>query len=444
MTKSNWKKCKLDECIEVNPKTQLKKGTKAKKVDMDKLMPFTRKISGYIETHFTGGSKFINGDTLLARITPCLENGKTAYVDILKKGEIAFGSTEFIVLRAKKNITDSLFVYYLAISHSFRDKAISFMSGTSGRQRVDTQALANLEISLPPLEEQKRIAEVLGAFDDKIELLQKQNKTLEEMAKAIFKSWFVDFDIVKAKQKGEKKEDIIKNYHLTEELYNLFPSSFVDSSLGPIPLGWEVKTVGELLEFSIGGGWGNEEENQEFLIKAPVIRGTDIPILKYTGACSSVPVRFHKKSNYISRQLKEGDIVLEVAGGSKGQPVGRALFISSFILDVLPNVICASFCKLLRPNKNILLSELFYLYLEMMYQTGEIEQYQIQSTGISNFQFKQFCEDKKFVVPSMKIQKILSTKLYIDKMGNNKKQIQTLIELRDTLLHRLISGKIKV
>lgn len=352
---------------------------------------------------------------------------------------MAFNQSCYGIIAKKETTND--FLYYL-LKHIVGD--LQARGHGSVFNTITRDTFETINITLPPLEEQKRIAEILGAFDDKIELLQKQNKTLEEMAKAIFKSWFVDFDIVKAKQKGEKKEDIIKNYHLTEELYNLFPSSFVDSSLGPIPTGWEVKTVGELLEFSIGGGWGNEEENQEFLIKAPVIRGTDIPILKYTGACSSVPVRFHKKSNYISRQLKERDIVIEVAGGSKGQPVGRALFISSFILDVLPNVICASFCKLLRPNKSILLSELFYLYLEMMYQTGEIEQYQIQSTGISNFQFKQFCEDKKFVVPSMKIQKILSTKLYIDKMGNNKKQIKTLTELRDTLLPRLISGKIKV
>ena len=135
---------------------------------------------------------------------------------------------------------------------------------------------------------------------------------------------------------------------------------------------------------------------------------------------------------------------MEVAGGSKGQPVGRALFVSDYIIKSLPNVICASFCKLLRPNKKLLLPELFYLYLDMMYQTGEIEQYQVQSTGISNFQFKQFCEDKQFVIPNIELQQKLSLNVYIDKIGNNKKQIQTLTELRDTLLPPLISGKIRV
>ena len=185
--------------IQFNPKIQLKKGTKAKKVDMDKLVPFTRKITGYIEADFTGGSKFINGDTLLARITPCLENGKTAYVNVLEDKEVGFGSTEFIVLRAIEGISIPLFIYYLAVSPDFREIAIASMSGTSGRQRVDVKALEQLEINLPPLEEQKRIAEILGSLDDKIELLQKQNKTLEDMAKALFKSWFVDFDVVRAK-----------------------------------------------------------------------------------------------------------------------------------------------------------------------------------------------------------------------------------------------------
>lgn len=443
---SNWKKCKLGDVVKINQNTLSKKDKVDRIIYLDTGNMIAGQISDLVEYPIKKAPsrakrKVKNNSIVYSMVRP-----NQLHYGIIKNPSTNFiVSTGFAVIDCLEDKADSKFIYYWLTQALITE----FLQGiaensTSAYPAIRPEDLENLEILLPPLEEQKRIAEVLGAFDDKIELLQRQNKVLEEMAKAIFKSWFVDFDIVKAKQKGEKKEDIIKNYHLTEELYNLFPSSFVDSSLGPIPTGWEVKTVGELLEFSIGGGWGNEEENQEFLIKAPVIRGTDIPILKYTGACGSVPVRFHKKSNYISRQLKEGDIVLEVAGGSKGQPVGRTLFISSFILDVLPNVICASFCKLLRPNKNILLSELFYLYLEMMYQTGEIEQYQIQSTGISNFQFKQFCEDKKFVVPSMKIQKILSTKLYIDKMGNNKKQIQTLTELRDTLLPCLISGKIKV
>jgi hypothetical protein len=143
---------------------------------------------------FKGGAKFKNGDTLVARITPCLENGKTAYVYFLVDKEVAFGSTEFIVLRAKAGISDSKFIFYLAISDDFRDTAIQLMSGSSGRQRVETEALKQKVFSLPPLPEQKAIAEVLSSLDDKIDLLTRQNKTLEDLGQAYFRRWFLEND----------------------------------------------------------------------------------------------------------------------------------------------------------------------------------------------------------------------------------------------------------
>ena len=100
--KSEWTIKKLFEIADFNPHESLSKGTIAKKVGMDKLQPFCRDISSYEMEAFTGGTKFRNGDTIMARITPCLENGKTAKIDILEEGEIGFGSTEYIVFRAKK------------------------------------------------------------------------------------------------------------------------------------------------------------------------------------------------------------------------------------------------------------------------------------------------------------------------------------------------------
>jgi len=103
---------------------------------------------------YSGGTKFRNGDTIMARITPCLENGKTAKVGILEEGEVAFGSTEYIVFRAKEGV-DEDFLYYLICSPLVRDPAIKSMVGSSGRQRVQTDVVQNLEIMLPPYEEQK-------------------------------------------------------------------------------------------------------------------------------------------------------------------------------------------------------------------------------------------------------------------------------------------------
>ena len=187
-----WKIYRLGDVVRFNPIERLSKGAIAKKVPMECLQPYTRMVSSYEISLYSGGSKFRNGDTLMARITPCLENGKTAYISILDKGEIGFGSTEYIVFRNIEGVTDSKFVYYLVTNPWFRDIAIKSMVGSSGRQRVQQSVLENLEVSLPSLAEQKRIANILGAFDDKIELNRRINDNLEEQAKALFKSWFVD------------------------------------------------------------------------------------------------------------------------------------------------------------------------------------------------------------------------------------------------------------
>ena len=188
-----WKTYRLGNILQFNPAERLAKGTFAKKVPMDLLQPRTRAISGFEMVSYTGGNKFRNGDTLMARITPCLENG-TAYVSILDEDEVGFGSTEYIVFRNIEGVTDSKYIYYFVTNPWFRNIAIKSMVGSSGRQRVQLAVLENLVVNLPPLAEQKRIADILGALDDKIELNRRINDNLEEQAKALFKSWFVDFD----------------------------------------------------------------------------------------------------------------------------------------------------------------------------------------------------------------------------------------------------------
>lgn len=161
---------------------------------MDLLHPFCRSISSFTTEAYSGGAKFRNKDTIMARITPCLENGKTAMVNILDDNEIGFGSTEYIVFRAKNNISDPYFIYYLITSSLIREPVIKSMVGSSGRQRVQTDVVANLSINLPPLATQQKIAKILSSLDDKIELNNKIKQNLEQQAQAIFKSWFVDFE----------------------------------------------------------------------------------------------------------------------------------------------------------------------------------------------------------------------------------------------------------
>lgn len=190
-------KYKLSEIALFNPTETLKKGTLAKKVGMDKLQPFCRDIPDYEIAEFSGGMKFRNGDTIMARITPCLENGKTAKVNILDTEEVGFGSTEYIVFRAIDGVTDEDYLYYLVCSPIVRDIAIKSMVGSSGRQRVQTDVVKGIEVELPTLDEQRKIGSLLKILDDKIAVNNEINENLEQQLAALFSHIFAD-DISKA------------------------------------------------------------------------------------------------------------------------------------------------------------------------------------------------------------------------------------------------------
>ena len=187
----SWTTVRAADFIEFNPRLSIKKGTLATKVPMDKLQPFTKRIPSTERAEFAGGSKFCNGDTIMARITPCLENGKTAFVDILADGEVAFGSTEFIVMRAREGVSDPQFVYYLATSPAFRNVAIKSMVGSSGRQRVQQGVLDELELTVPPLDEQQKIGAFFATIDQKIAINNTINDNLQQQAAMIFREWFI-------------------------------------------------------------------------------------------------------------------------------------------------------------------------------------------------------------------------------------------------------------
>ena len=194
--KSEWQTVRAADFMDFNPRLSIKKGTVATKISMDKLRPFTKAVPSVEQAEFSGGTKFANGDTIMARITPCLENGKTAFVDYLRENEIAFGSTEFIVLRAKPGVSDPQFVYYLATSPEFRNVAIKSMVGSSGRQRVQQPVLENLELTVPKLPEQEKIGHFLAELDDKIALNERVNDNLYAQVKAIFSENFLNLDFL--------------------------------------------------------------------------------------------------------------------------------------------------------------------------------------------------------------------------------------------------------
>ena len=176
----NWKKGKLGDIANLNPLRSLKSGVSAPYLDMSNMPtsgPFPKE---WIQRGFTSGIKFKNGDTLVARITPCLENGKTAYVNFLADGEIGWGSTEYIVMASKSDICPEWF-YFLARNGDFRDYAIQNMTGTSGRQRVSVESFAQYELPIVPFELWKEFSKFSKSVMEHIKHNSIQIRTLSTL-----------------------------------------------------------------------------------------------------------------------------------------------------------------------------------------------------------------------------------------------------------------------
>lgn len=217
---SEWKVSKFSDFVEINPPVMLTQGETYSYVEMKDLSDGKRYCYPSVERVLSGGTRFQDSDTLFARITPCLENGKICQVRALK-GNVGFGSTEFFVFRGKERISDNDFVFYLSRWDEVRQFAEMNFDGTSGRQRVPKNCFDNLALELPALPEQRAIASVLSSLDDKIDLLHRQNKTLEALAETVFREWFVESDARQGVRlgdladvgtgKGLKREDFVED-----------------------------------------------------------------------------------------------------------------------------------------------------------------------------------------------------------------------------------------
>ena len=402
---SEWRTIRAADFIDFNPRLSLKKGDIATKVAMDKLKPFTKKIPETEKAEFNGGAKFCNGDTVMARITPCLENGKTAYVDMLDDGEIGFGSTEFIVMRAKKGISDPQFVYYTAINPVFRNVAIKSMVGSSGRQRVQQSVLEELELSVPDLDEQRRIGDFLARIDEKIALNDRINDNLQQQAMAVFKKWFVD---------------------------------------NPDAISWEEGTFSDLIEKTISGDWGKDSPSGNNTEMVYCVRGADIPEVR-AGNKGKMPTRYILPKNYADKQLVDGDIVVEISGGSPTQSTGRAAAVSNALLARYDKgMVCTNFCKALKPRAGY--SMYVYYYWQYLYDRNIFFSYENGTTGIKNLDINGFIETEPIIIaPEDLVEKFdavcqtVFSKIYANGMENEQ-----LALIRDTLLPKLMSGEIDV
>ncbi len=159
-------------------------------------------------------------------------------------------STGFAVISVNERKAYPKFIYYCITQNKYTEKLQTIAEqNVSTYPTIKPSDLGNLAIPLPPLDVQKRIAGILGALDDRIDVLRRENVVLEQMAQAVFQSWFVDFDIVRAKAAGTPESEVCEKYHITPELYALFPSALTPDNL---PLGWEKKAVKDVLTLNYG------------------------------------------------------------------------------------------------------------------------------------------------------------------------------------------------
>ena len=216
---------KLSDYVELNPRVLLVKGERVPFVAMDAVTPGNRWVhSGEQRPAIGSGSKFAPGDTLFARITPCLENGKISQY----AGDCpGMGSTEFFVLRARGGVSDPAFVYYFSQTRELRAAAEKSMSGATGRQRADISSLIEFVCEFPSLPVQRQIAGALSAYDKLMDNSQRRIRILAAMARALYREWFVHFRFP-----GHEK------------------CPRVTSVLGDIPQGWDVKRASECVDIN--------------------------------------------------------------------------------------------------------------------------------------------------------------------------------------------------
>ena len=245
-------------------------------------------VKPQVRREIKSGARFCNGDTLFARISPCLENGKICQVKTLNPNEVGFGSTEFLVFRGKKNVTNSDFIYYLLKSEYIRNCAIQMMTGSSGRQRVERKSIENLLVRIPDLAEQSEIAATLSAFDEKIDTNLEINKTIEAINESIFVEWFINYN---------------------------YPNSRHSNKIN-IPDGWETVPLKEVGEIVNGFAFKSGDYKSEGI---RMIRSLNITTAGTINNKSSVFLDNSQIKDHPSQYLEAYDYLMVMVGSSLGK-----------------------------------------------------------------------------------------------------------------------------
>ena len=332
--------------------------------------------------------------------------------------KIEFAVKNMGIFKFGGNNLNSKWFYYWLKSTKAKEYINTRVSGST-QGYLTLNSLREFPVLCPDYKTQETIVSILSSLDDKIELNRRINENLEQQAQALFKSWFVDFEPFK-------------------------DGKFVDSELGMIPEGWKVGTLSDIIKNTISGDWGKDHPQGNHIRKVFCIRGADIPDIKI-GNKGSMPTRFILEKNYQSKVLIDGDVVIEISGGSPTQSTGRVCRISNRLLEKYNNsIICTNFCKAIKPSTGY--SSFLYYIWEMLYNQGVMFSYENGTTGIKNLDINGFIQKEQIVIPPISIaadfEKMI--KVFYDKIQSNGMESERLTQLRDTLLPKLMSGELKL
>jgi type I restriction enzyme S subunit len=398
---SEWNIKQLIEYWEFNPKIKVNNNEEYSFIEMPDLMPGNKEVLPSRKRKPQGLTKFQNGDTLFAKITPCLENGKICQAQGLENN-IGVGSTEFFVFRGRKGISDNDFIHYLLKWYPIRKHAESCMSGSAGHQRVPSDAFDNIELPLPEYLESIEIAKTLSLLDQKITLLRQQNQDLEELAQTLFKRWFVEFEF--PNENGEP--------------YLSSGGKMVESELGEIPEEWRVERLDSICDVINGRAYKNSEFKTE---GTPIVR-----IQNVNGGSNYV---FSDLDLPPDKYINHDDLIFAWSAS-----------FGAFIWRGEKSIYHYHIWKLncFKPESKLFL----FFYLKRI-----TENVTSQGTGsIFSHITKGLMDSQELIIPTDDI--LLSFDSSVStlnkKISNNTKEFQTLIQLRDTLLPRLMSGELRV
>ncbi|TDX52965.1 restriction endonuclease subunit S [Orenia marismortui] len=415
----DWDFCFMGNIVDVNPRYDIPKQDEFLFLEMSAVNSNKADVDYWLKRKKEDCTsvRFKEGDTLFARITPCAENGKTAFIEKMDD-ELAFGSTEFIILSPKQDLVLSKYVYYLSKSHRVRSLAISMMEGSTGRQRVPREVFVEtIKIPLPPLLEQKKIADILSSVDEaiaKTEEIINQNKELKKglmqelLTKGIGHSKFKEVRL------GIKKADVPKN--------------------------WEVKTMSEMSSDNkyslVDGPFGSNLTTDDYRENGDV-RLIQLQNIKEFIFCNDEKKYTYKEKyeEQIRSAANPGDIVL----AKMPDPIGRACIVP----DIEKNYLVVADVIKFKPNEEYNNIFAMYFFNSKLFR-DQVESYATGSTrlrlNLSNF------KNLDVLVPPLdeqeKIAEILSSvDAKIEKEEEYKAELE---QLKKGLMQKLLIGEVRV